>query len=359
MIEENVQDINRYDEIDLSVLFRRFFVNWKTILLWCTVGVALGLMVFLCTPKEFVASCSLAPENSNSSSGANYASLAAMAGINISANSTSDAISPTIYPQVVSSNPFIAELFSMPVELHSDGQVLHMDLYEYMGLHTKYPWWKKIFRKYPTSLKGYDSLDISRINKEQAFVIKLIKESIVVEKDKKSGLITATTTAQNPVVASDLNKEVINHLQTYVVNYKTQKARKDLIYYQEVFEEAQKNYYDLQQKYAKYVDSNNGVVLERVRIERDRLQNDVQLAYQLYNQSSIQVQNAKAKLQQETPVFTMIEPASVPLWTSSYSFVFYFLIFGFLGFVLSFAWILFLRDYFTNRKTDDDNISHL
>ena len=41
-----------------------------------------------------------------------------------------------------------------------------------------------------------------------------------------------SVTAQDPDVAARISNEVISRLQTYVTNYRTEKARQDLEYYQ-------------------------------------------------------------------------------------------------------------------------------
>ena len=43
------------------------------------------------------------------------------------------------------------------------------------------------------------------------------------------------------------------------------------------------------------------------------MQNEANLAYQIYNQVATQLQNARAKVQEAKPAFAVVEPASVPL----------------------------------------------
>ena len=46
---------------------------------------------------------------------------------------------------------------------------------------------------------------------------------------------------------------------------------------------------------------------------RRRLQNEMSLAYSLYNQTAQQLQLARAKVQESTPVYAIVQPATVPL----------------------------------------------
>ena len=125
-----------------------------------------------------------------------------------------------------------------------------------------------------------------------------------------------------------------------MTNYRTEKARQDLEYYETLYEEAKQNYFASQQRYAGYVDRNQGVVLQRVRTEQERLQNEMNLNYQLYNACAQQLQAAKAKVQQETPVFTIINPPQVPLKRSKPSKVTILLACVFLGACIAAVWVL-------------------
>ena len=72
-------------------------------------------------------------------------------------------------------------------------------------------------------------------------------------------------------------------------------------------------YYIAQKKYAEYVDAHDNLILHSVRAEQERLQNDMNLAYQVYSQVANQLQVARAKVQEEKPVFAVVEPSVVPL----------------------------------------------
>ena len=109
---------------------------------------------------------------------------------------------------------------------------------------------------------------------------------------------------------------VAHHLQQFVTDYRTSKARKDLEYAEQLNNEARESYYAAQQRLADYLDRNQGISLHSAQVTRDRLSNEAQLAFSLFNQTSQQVQLAKAKVQENTPVYAIVEPATVPLRAS-------------------------------------------
>ena len=88
------------------------------------------------------------------------------------------------------------------------------------------------------------------------------------------------------------------------------------------------------------------LILQSVRAEQERLQNDMSLAYQVYSQVANQLQVARAKVQEEKPVFAVVEPAVVPLKASGLGLKVYVLLFVFLFVFGTISWILMGRNIF-------------
>ena len=61
------------------------------------------------------------------------------------------------------------------------------------------------------------------------------------------------------------------------------------------------------------MDRNQGLALYSAQTVRDRLNNDMQLAFNLYNQTSQRMQQCEAKVQEVTPAFAVVEPSTVPV----------------------------------------------
>ena len=188
----------------------------------------------------------------------------------------------------------------------------------------------------------------------QEEIAKSIRKSIALSVDKKTSVLVLTVTAQDPKVAARISEELISRLKTYVTNYRTEKSRQDLSYYETLYEESKAAYFESQQRYASYVDRNQGVILQRVKTEQERLQNEMNLNYQLYNACAQQLQSARAKVQQETPVFTIINPPQVPLQRTKPSKVKILFVCIFLGAMVAAVWILWGRDTIANFKKKDE-----
>ena len=162
--------------------------------------------------------------------------------------------------------------------------------------------------------------------------------------DKKSLTVSIAVTMQDPLISATLTDTVMQKLQDYITDYRTNKARHDLDFTQKLYDEAQQKYYEAQQRYADYVDKNQNILLRSVQTRQERLQNEMNLAYNLYNQTAQQLQLAKAKVQENTPVYTVVQAATVPLRASKPSKAMILIGFVFLAGVGSVGWILFGRD---------------
>ena len=369
--KKNIEPQNleeEYDEIDIMELLRKLFKDWKLILKWCGIAAVVGLVIAFSIPAEFTVNSKLAPESVSRSGGGSLGSLASLAGISLGSVSGSDAVYPELYPDIVSSTPFVVELFPVQVDFKDKKQPMKADYYTYLKEYTHGPWWGKVmgfpmkalgwfmglFREKQEKVEGYAALDPSALTEEQEKIAHAIRESVMLSVDKKTSIISLAVTAQDPKVAAEISEEVISRLQTYVTNYRTEKARLDVEYYEGLYNESKEAYFKSQQLYAGYMDRNQGVVLQRVKTEQERLQNEMNLNYQLYNTCAQQLQAAKAKVQQETPVFTIINPPQVPLKKSNTSKLTILVASIFLGAVVAAVWILWGRDTIASFKKKDD-----
>lgn len=87
------------------------------------------------------------------------------------------------------------------------------------------------------------------------------------------------------------------------------------------------------------------------RAEQERLENEMRLAYQVYTSVAQQLQMAEAKVQEITPVYTIIEPATIPIKASKPRKTLMLLGIVFLTGLCCVSWILFGRDFYINLKT--------
>ena len=355
------------DDIDIMAMVRTLAGQWKKLLLWGGIAAVVGIVVAFSIPKQYTVSSKMAPEIVTKTSGS-VASIASMLGANISNMTTNDAVYPDLYPEIVASTPFITELFSMPVSIETKKEgKLDIDLYTYLKDYNKSPWWSAVinapfkalgwfmglFREKQEEVEGYAELDPSALTSEQTRITNALRKSIVVTVDKKTQVISLDVTAQNPKVSKDLSDLVIEKIQRYVTSYRTEKSRKDMEYYLQLYDEAKADYYAAQQRYANYVDANQGVFLQRVKTEQERLQNEMKLAFDLYNSCAQQLQMSRAKVQQETPVCVVMEPPVLPIKATKPSKMKTLAGFIFLGLCACAVWILWGKEAIAKLKAPE------
>ena len=104
-------------------------------------------------------------------------------------------------------------------------------------------------------------------------------------------------------------------------------------------------YHKAQQEYANYMDRNQNVSLRSAQTQQERLRNEMELAFNVYNQTAQQLQMAKAKVQEDTPVFTVVEAATVPLRAAKPSKAMILIGFVFLAAVGAGGWVLYGREF--------------
>lgn len=339
-------------EIDWVALLLRAWACRRTLLKALGVGLAVGCVAALSTPRQYTVSVTLSPE-SGQSGGGGLSGLASMVGLGGMRMDGEDALGAALSADIVSSTPFLLEAFGIRVQ--DEAGKTDTTLAAYLDGQSR-PWWGHV-----TGLPGMvasgvkslfaeeesrpDTLDPFRLTREQARKVETLRKNILADVDKKTRKTTLSVTFRDPVVTATVADSVAAKLQTYIIDYRSRKAQSDCDYLEKLYRERQAEYYEAQQKYASYVDANQNVILQSVRARQERLQNDMQLAYQVYSQVATQLQVARAKVQESKPVFAVVEPATVPLEPSGMSRKVVVLAFMFLSFAVTGAWLLFGREW--------------
>ena len=342
-------------EIDLMDLLRKVIGIRKKIYKAAGIGLIIGVIVAISIPKQYTVEVTLSPEMGNSKGGGLSGLAASFLGSGVTMGDGTDALNASLSADIVSSTPFLLELSAMEIPI-SKNEV--MTLNTYLDEETS-PWWSYVIGFPGMVIGGVKSLfteedEIASFDKTSQGAIELskkdsrkvatLKKKIAASVDKKTSMTSISVTFQDPKVAAVVADSVVKKLQAYIIDYRTFKAKEDCIYLEKLFKERQQEYYIAQKKYADYLDSHDNLILQSVRAEQERLQNDMSLAYQVYSQVASQLQVARAKVQEEKPVFAVVEPAVVPLEPSGTSRKVYVLAFIFLSVCIVISWNLFGKD---------------
>ncbi len=346
-------------EIDIMELISKLWNNRKVIIKWGVIGAVAGLLIAFSIPKTYRVSATLAPEMQQRV-GSGVSSIASMMGVSL--DNSMDAIDYEMYPDVIASTPFLFDLLKLEVKT-KDAQI-DTTLQKYILDHQKRPWWSHVIGApfkavgWAVSLvKGEEEttsdeaeLDVYNLPKDERRVIRYLAENIIVSVDKKTGKTRLTLEMQDPYVAATVLNAVLENLKSYMADYRTSKSRQDVENLTMICEERKQDYYAAQRAYAEYSDSNKNIVLNSTKAEGQRLQQEMNLAYQVYSQVATQLEGARVKLQQDKPVFAILNPVTVPLKKAAPSKAKFLLGFAFLAGCCAAAWVLFGKDFWKQFK---------
>lgn len=318
-----MEEKNKEVEIDLLELAYKLWDNKKFIIKVSLIGTVVGLVIAFSIPKEYTTTV-VFTTNSNDAKAGGMGALASLAGINLGVVGSEDIFSPELYPEVISSTPFIRGLLN--IKVFDKTQNIDTTLYSYIKDEQHKAWWNYLFelpKQMLTFIKSTSpsaSSEIKRtlfISEEEMSIIEAVRDLYSINTDLKSGITTLEVSAQSPVIAALLADTLTAYLQDYIIKQRTKKAKMNLESSKKLHLKAQNNYYKTQQELATFVDRNKNITRASYRVNQDRLQNEVDLAYTLYNQMSQQVQVNIIKIQNDTPIFVVIQPAVESLYPTS------------------------------------------
>jgi len=363
-MQENTDNIRTYDDeqdIDIMELISKLWKHKHMIIKWCIAGAVIGLIIGFSIPKTYVAGVTFAPETQQKTN-SSVSSIASMMGVSL--NNSIDAISVDMFPDVVHSTPFIVELFDLPVTFERNDSTLTTSLVEYMKEYQKRPWWSHVIQT-PFKLLGWcmdlvrpsddvivaeRPLDPTNLPKKERGVVNYFAENLMVNVDKKTGKISMSLEMQDPKVVAAVMDAITENLKKYMSDYRTSKARQDVKNLSVICEERKKDYYTSMQAYADFVDSNKNLALLSAQVQKERLEKEMNLAYQVYSQVATQLEGARIQEQQAKPVFAIIHPVTVPIYKAAPSKLKLLIIFFILAGALASAYIL-LADELADLKS--------
>jgi capsular polysaccharide biosynthesis protein len=334
----DIQQQNTHKVINLISVIKKVRQNYKVFALVALITIILSSIYIFSVPRYYTTDTKLAPEANSAADGGTVGSIASSLGFDISNMASLDAITPMLYPDLMKDNKFVFKFFSITVKTKYGKNTSSYYKYLYDRLHhpSLFP-----SKDIPNSDKLPDkSADPYNVNKTQDEILTKIRKDVKIAVDSKTGVITITTTAEDPVVCKILADSIQGLLKEFITSYRTTKARADVAYYKDLTIKAKTQYEKARQLYGTFSDANADVVLESYRSKQNDLENDMQLKYNTYTQFEQQLQASIAKLQEKTPAFTTLKGAAVPTRPSGPKRMIFILIMSMLTFFVTLTWSL-------------------
>lgn len=319
-----MENKDKKNVIDLGKIFKILWSKKKKFCVIWVITAALSILWIIPQPRFYTCDVSLAPEAGGTDVGG-LASVASSFGINIGTDGGgADAIYPLLYPELMQSNEFVVGLLGIKVT--TQDKRVTADYYTYLKKHQKQNWLTSPFKKFFKGLFGSSEdsasvkkqttpadLDPFNLSKKDFELFEGVKSSITCNVDKKTNVISIMVKDQDPLVCATMADSVRQHLQDFITDYRTKKARIDADHYKHLSDSAEIEYNLSVARYSAYCDANQDVILQVAVSERDKLESDMQMKYNAYNVLNTQYEAMKAKVQERTPAFTVLKSASVPV----------------------------------------------
>lgn len=311
-------------EIRLSDIVQFLKDSVRTVLRWALAALVIGALYAYLQPDQFTSYVTVMPElQAKGGSGlGNLGSLAGLAGISLDGVSGStEAIRPDLYPSMLQSVPFGLYMLNQPINVSGKTFAL--------GDYLIWSGENSTGGRFGQALFGWLSADESvekadavtqpnpaqplQLTKRQEALIQQVNKRIAAEIDKKSGVITITAKMPDPAVSATSARLALDYLTSYVTSYRTGKSRQQVKFLTQQVTNARRRYEAAEYGVSAYRDRNRNVYLNTAKIEEQRLQADYLLAQGVYNDLAKQLEQARIKVQEEAPVFQVLEPARIPL----------------------------------------------
>lgn len=354
------------NETNLEQIIRKLWSKRLKFLIIWIITFALSCLIIIPQPRYYDCTVKLAPESGESAGG--LATLASFVNLNIDGGAGGDAFYPMLYPDILTSPDFIVGLMKIQVSTYDGG--LTTDYYTYLNKHQKSNIITKPYYKSKAAIKkmlkpkdphakpnsaSVNDIDPFDMSVRETDIAKIISEKIKCNVDKKTDVITITVRDQDKKVCALLADSIKSHLQYFITDYRTMKAREDEKFYKLLADSALAEYNKAIIASSNYQDSHRRSNLQQTIDFGEQLKNDLDTKLTIYNTFNAQYQAARTKVQERTPAFTTLKSASIPQKPAGPKrkfFILVMLILATFGGIIYYAWEDILS-FFKDNKDDD------
>ena len=338
------------DEIDLIELLKKVYLKKKFILKVSILAALFGIIYSLFQPNEFTSTTTFIPQLSSDvkAGGSSLSGLASLAGMNLGGVEGSSEFPPTLYPQVVESVPFKLELLASNIKANNEELTLreyftkNKTSFNLLGTIKKYtiglP--SLILGSFSNKEENANKTLIYSVSEEDTKLFNKLNQVFLLSINEKEGFITISFTDSNKNVAAQIAQIAQNLLQEKIIEFKNKSSKEILGFAMKQYFEKKESYELLQDERAIFVDKNINISSSLFQNKLSRLESEVNISESIVQQLASQVEQAKLQVNKNTPVFTTIQPVTIPFERSAPKRSLIVLVFGFLGIVISVGYVL-------------------
>ena len=315
-------EVNSNDEIDIIDLLKKLYKSKKSIIYTTIIFLIIGIAFALLSPVKYNSTTVFITQNQETGS-SSLSGVASLVGINLSSGLSGSEIPPTMYPKIIESVKFKRLLLKKVID-EKNNITLENFITEYYSI-------KK------DEEENLSDLGMT-LNEEKYF--RILTEILNVSVNQIDGFISIGCIMPNAEYSAKIAKFSRELLQNIIIENKIETARQNLIFSEGQLMEKKKEFDDIYSKLAFFSDSNINSVNSFVLNEKNKLESEFQIISAVVEEISKQVEQAKLQLKKDTPVFSTIQEAVIPVKISSPKRTQTVIIFGFIGFILSSIFVL-------------------
>lgn len=381
------------DPIRLTDLFSTLWAGRKTIFIITMVFAVYGVLSSLATPEEFTSSSSMMPniDQGTQLSGAlqQFSGLLGSAGLDTGGGGSD--IDVSLYPEIIFSTPAMYEFIY--TQIYSPNLDSTLTVKDYMMEHRQTSTLVKITggllkftihlpitilqgivdlfqgvlgwvlgseqpqqeNRVPaeqlegTGLPDGSNLSGKRLTFEEYNFIESMKDKIKTERNTDTGLFTVNVSMPEPEISAQLNETLIKYLTDYITEYRTEKLVRNLDFINERYEESEREFREIQEELVNFRDQNMNIATARLRAEEQRLESEYQLRFDILNGIAQRREETRINLEEETPVFNILEPVTIPPMRSKPARGVMTILYTFFGFFIAVCWVYFKPTFTKSR----------
>tara|TARA_Y100000992_G_C21269249_1_gene495729 strand:- start:563 stop:1558 length:996 start_codon:yes stop_codon:yes gene_type:complete len=316
--------IESSDEIDLIKISKTIWNGKKIIITISSFFILAGIIVSLLSPVLYTSSTIFIPSSQESSTGSSLSGVASLVGINLGGISSGNDISPSIYPKVGESVEFKRLLLEGFIDEKKQIKMKNF-LIDYYKIDNN----SKI-----------NNSNISFVSELENDLFDIINEILTININQKDGFVTISTNMPESEYAAYAAINARNILQKIIINNKIKSAKQNLKFSEEQLKSKRIEFNDIQNKLGYFNDSNLNIVTSAIINERESLEAEFQIINAVIVELSKQVEQNKLQVSKDTPVFSIIKEATMPISRSSPKRTQMVVVFGFIGFIISIAYVV-------------------
>lgn len=349
------------DEIDYIGITKKIWKGRNIILIITLIFMISGFIAAITAPIVYTTSAAFVPQTSTKGGGMEgLRNLAALAGFNTGMELQKAELSPSVYPQIIKSTSYQLNLIQQPIHFEGESKPISMLDY-YSNLNKPLSFSSKV-KKYtiglPTVVMNGISGLLMKGKKNQLSTISdsLVEGPIIISEkidnirqiaasaisinlEERKGYITLTASFSEARACADLAQNALTLLQKYITKIKIQKAQEQLLFIQERYNDTKIKYEKAQEALAIATDRNQNVISNLSKTREERLRADYNLAFGVFMELSKQLEQARIQVNEDTPVFSIINPVMVPLERDAPSRFKILIIWTFVGIFFGIGWV--------------------